>query len=96
MNRLIDVDNETAVILTPVQMQSAKKIIDGGTVTDCVGEVMIWDEVIDGGGDLCLDEDAFDQVSKLLPEKYCGICGASLAPSCKNLCADCAARAKEI
>lgn len=60
--RMIDTDNETVLDLSPAQMVIARAVIESGEITDCCGDQTIWEDVIDLDGDLCLDEDEFEQV----------------------------------
>ena len=64
--RLVNVDNMTYRFITPRQRAALKSAIESGSLRDCCGDEMKLDDVTDGSGDICLDEDAYDDAAKYL------------------------------
>ena len=69
MTQIIDSDNLTARILKPGELDFVKSLLRLGKVKDVCGDVLNFDDVIDGHGDLCFDEDSYDTVTEALDKK---------------------------
>lgn len=70
--KLVDVDNQLAVKITEAQGKLIRKEIDTGRHADEFGDVIVWDEIIEVHGDLCVDEDLFQQIRDLLDTLHGG------------------------
>ncbi len=57
---MYDADNEIGMKLTEAQARAVREGMESARVLGIGGETLAWDECLDGDGDLCLDEDAYD------------------------------------
>ena len=64
--RIIDSDHLTARNLTPSDAEKIRAAMDRGEITDCCMDLCDWDDCIDLHGDLCLDEDAYEQAMEVI------------------------------
>jgi hypothetical protein len=62
--RLFDEENQTGIRLSDSQAAKLKAAMDAGNIHDGCGDVLKWDEVIDGGGDIVLDELGYEEAKR--------------------------------
>jgi len=66
MTRLIDTDNMVSTDLTDNQMADVLRLIDDGEVKGIGGEVCESQDCLDLHGDICVDEDMYDEIRQRL------------------------------
>ena len=66
---IVDCDNLVGMRISDTQAKKLKEAMDAGLVSDCVGDVCTWLDCIDGAGDICLDEEAYEQAMAIIKEE---------------------------
>lgn len=66
MNYMIDNTNHAKIKLTEIEYETARALIESGSVRDNLGDILFVDEVTDGDKDLVVDEAMYDGLKAIL------------------------------